>query len=76
MPFPKMSKPAPSPSSNTAPPSNDPSCKPRSNGSSYGLFFLEYSLLAEYNLLQRQRIPGVYVTPASTTPLCNTNIIL
>jgi len=35
----------------------------------YGPFFLEYALLAEYNLLQRQRLPGVYVVPAASTPL-------
>lgn len=35
----------------------------------YGPFFLEYALLAEYNLLQRQRLPGVYAMPAARTPL-------
>ena len=35
----------------------------------YGPFFLEYALLAEYNLLQRQRLPGVYTVPAARTPL-------
>ena len=37
---------------------------------SYGPFFLEYSLLAEYNLLQKQKLPGVYVIPSSETSLC------
>ena len=37
---------------------------------SYGPFFLEYSLLAEFNLLQKQKMPGVYVIPSSTSPLC------
>jgi len=37
---------------------------------SYGPFFLEYSLLAEYNLLQKQKIPGVYIIPSYTSPLC------
>ena len=37
---------------------------------SYGPFFLEYSLLAEYNLLQKQKMPGVYVIPSATSPLC------
>ena len=37
---------------------------------SYGPFFLEYSLLAEYNLLQKQKMPGVYVIPSYTSPLC------
>lgn len=36
---------------------------------SYGPFFLEYSLLAEYNLLQKQKLPGVYVIPSSETSL-------
>lgn len=36
---------------------------------SYGPYFLEYTLLAEYNLLQKQMIPGLYVLPASKTPL-------
>lgn len=42
---------------------------PRGNHS-YGPFFLEYSLLAEYNLLRKQRLPGVYVIPSTHTPLC------
>ena len=37
---------------------------------SYGPFFLEYSLLAEYNLLQKQKLPGVYVIPSCETSLC------
>ncbi len=41
---------------------------PRGNHS-YGPFFLEYSLLAEFNLLQRQRMPGVYVIPSKGSPL-------
>ena len=35
----------------------------------YGPFFLEYSLLAEFNLLQKQKMPGVYVIPSSKSPL-------
>lgn len=35
----------------------------------YGPYFLEYTLLAEYNLLQKQMIPGVYVLPAAKSPL-------
>ena len=42
---------------------------------SYGPFFLEYSLLAEYNLLQKQKMPGVYVIPSYTSPLCK-NLLL
>ena len=45
---------------------------PRGNHS-YGPFFLEYSLLAEYNLLRKQRLPGVYVIPSTHTPLCKLN---
>ena len=44
-------------------------CTPKGNHS-YGPFFLEYSLLAEYNLLQKQKLPGVYVIPSSETSLC------
>jgi len=36
---------------------------------SYGPFFLEYSLMAEYNLLQKQSLSGVYVVPSAKTPL-------
>lgn len=36
---------------------------------SYGPYFMEYTLLAEYNLLQKQMIPGMYVLPAAKTPL-------
>ena len=35
----------------------------------YSTFFLEYSLMAEYNLLQKQNLPGVYVLPSARTPL-------
>lgn len=42
---------------------------------SYGPFFLEYSLLAEYNLLQKQKMPGVYVIPSYTSPLCWNGVI-
>jgi hypothetical protein len=42
---------------------------------SYGPFFLEYSLLAEYNLLQKQKMPGVYVIPSSTSPMCKKNAV-
>ena len=43
-------------------------CTPRGNHS-YGPFFLEYSLLAEYNLLQKQKMPGVYVIPSEHSSL-------
>ncbi|XP_072169091.1 AKT-interacting protein-like isoform X1 [Diadema setosum] len=41
------------------------------NGSSasYGQFFLEYALLAEYNNLHKQKLPGVYVIPSAKSPL-------
>jgi len=38
-----------------------------SNG--YGPFFQEYSLLAEYNQLHQQKIPGLYVMPCAKSPL-------
>lgn len=49
-------------------------CTPRGNHS-YGPFFLEYSLLAEYNLLRKQKLPGVYVIPSTNSPLCWYGII-
>ncbi|KAK8728519.1 hypothetical protein OTU49_008993 [Cherax quadricarinatus] len=36
---------------------------------SYSPYFLEYTLLAEYNLLQKQRVSGVYVIPSGKSPL-------
>ncbi len=42
---------------------------PRGNHT-YGPFFTEYTLLAEYNLLKQHPLPGVYVIPAAKTPLC------
>ncbi|CAL1539383.1 unnamed protein product [Lymnaea stagnalis] len=44
-----------------------------SNG--YGPFFQEYSLMAEYNLMQQQKIPGVYVMPCAKTPLVWSGLI-
>jgi hypothetical protein len=35
----------------------------------YGSYFLEYSLMAEYQLLQQQRLPGIYCMPAHSSPL-------
>ncbi|XP_068710602.1 protein AKTIP homolog [Montipora foliosa] len=35
----------------------------------YGPYFLEYTLMAEYNQLRIQRLPGVYVLPAAKSPL-------
>jgi len=35
----------------------------------YGPYFLEYSLMAEYNQLRKQKLPGVYVIPAAKSPL-------
>lgn len=49
--------------------------KQRSPGSNpsqvraYGPYFLEYTLMAEYNQLRIQRLPGVYVLPAAKSPL-------
>lgn len=36
---------------------------------SYASFFLEYTLLAEYHLLQKQKIPGVYMVPSAKSHL-------
>lgn len=35
----------------------------------YGPFFLEYSLMAEYQMVQKQKLPGIYVIPSSKSPL-------
>ncbi|KAG8180123.1 hypothetical protein JTE90_012138 [Oedothorax gibbosus] len=35
----------------------------------YGAFFLEYSLISEYLLLQKQFLSGVYVIPSAGSPL-------
>ncbi|XP_076363974.1 AKT-interacting protein-like isoform X1 [Tachypleus tridentatus] len=39
------------------------------NDPSYAPFFVEYSLMTEYVMLQRQRLPGVYVVPSAGSPL-------
>ncbi|XP_023229143.1 AKT-interacting protein-like isoform X3 [Centruroides sculpturatus] len=36
---------------------------------SYGPYFLEYSLMAEYVLLQKQQLPGLYVVPSAGSAL-------
>ena len=36
---------------------------------SYGSYFLEYSLMAEYNLLLKQKLPGIYCIPSSSSSL-------
>lgn len=36
---------------------------------SYGSYFLEYSLMAEFNLLLKQKLPGIYCLPSARTPL-------
>jgi len=35
---------------------------------SYGAYFLEYSLLAEFQLLLKQKLPGIYVVPSQHSP--------
>jgi len=35
----------------------------------YGPYFLEYALLAEYTMVQRQKLTGIYVVPAACTAL-------
>jgi len=42
---------------------------PRSTNNSYGQFFVEYSILAEYNELRKQKLPGVYVIPSAKSAL-------
>jgi len=36
---------------------------------SYGSYFLEYSLMAEFNLLLKQRLPGIYCIPSALSSL-------
>ena len=36
---------------------------------SYGPFYLEYSLLAEFTLVVKQKLPGVYVQPSYRSAL-------
>ena len=36
---------------------------------SYGSYFLEYSLMAEYNLLLKQKLPGIYCIPSANSSL-------
>ncbi|XP_038069895.1 AKT-interacting protein-like [Patiria miniata] len=44
-----------------------------SNGTSssgaYGQFYLEYALMAEFNQLHKQKLPGVHVIPSAKSPL-------
>ncbi|KAL8610321.1 hypothetical protein ACOMHN_041135 [Nucella lapillus] len=37
--------------------------------SGYGPFLQEYSMMAEYNQLHKQKLPGVYVMPSAKSPL-------
>jgi len=36
---------------------------------SYGSYFLEYSLMAEFNLLLKQRLPGIYCIPSAISSI-------
>lgn len=47
---------------------NPTTATPR-GGHAYGPYFLEYCLMAEYDLVHKQKIPGVYVIPSALTPL-------
>ena len=54
---------------------NSPGCKRNYNFAllqgqhSYGSYFLEYSLMAEYNLLLKQKLPGIYCIPSANSSL-------
>jgi ubiquitin-protein ligase len=37
--------------------------------SNFQPFFLEYALMAEYNMIQKEKIPGVYVMPSAKSAL-------
>ncbi|KAK3086651.1 hypothetical protein FSP39_021412 [Pinctada imbricata] len=45
-----------------------PVIKSGTNGNGYGQYFTEYSLMAEYELLMKQKCPGCYVMPSALTP--------
>ncbi|XP_067946336.1 AKT-interacting protein-like isoform X2 [Watersipora subatra] len=48
----------------------DPKTATPKGGHSYGPYFLEYCLMAEYDLLHKQKsLSGVYVIPSALTPL-------
>ncbi|XP_072013554.1 AKT-interacting protein-like isoform X2 [Amphiura filiformis] len=54
----------------SSPGERTPSVANSPNGvGAYGQLFLEYALMAEYNQLQKQRLPGVYVIPSAASPL-------
>lgn len=41
----------------------------------YGPFLQEYSMMAEYNQLHKQKLPGVYVMPSAKSPLVWNGVI-
>nr|CAD7446956.1 unnamed protein product [Timema bartmani] len=47
-----------------------PAVSGRSVQKAYSQYQQEYSLIAEYNILQKQEIPGVYVIPSAQSSLC------
>ncbi|ELT87326.1 hypothetical protein CAPTEDRAFT_21008 [Capitella teleta] len=47
----------------------DPTALNASKTQSYGTFLTEYSLMAEYNLLMKKKLPGVYAIPSYKSPL-------
>ncbi|KAJ8272154.1 hypothetical protein COCON_G00110130 [Conger conger] len=51
--------------------SGPPASGPPANGThaSYGPFYLEYSLLAEFTLVIKQKLPGIYVQPSYRSAL-------
>lgn len=54
-------------------PNNEPIALPpylsSAGDASFQPFFLEYALMAEYNMIQRQKISGVYVVPSAKSAL-------
>lgn len=44
-------------------------------GGSSGQFRLEYILMNEYNMLHKQKLPGIYVIPSSLSPLIWNGVI-
>nr|CAD7404209.1 unnamed protein product [Timema cristinae] len=51
-----------------------PAVSGRSIQKAYSQYQQEYSLIAEYNILQKQEVPGVYVIPSAQSSLCKDSI--
>ncbi|XP_071785141.1 AKT-interacting protein-like [Asterias amurensis] len=50
-------------------PGSTSAMSPNGTSAAYGQFYLEYALMAEFNQLHKQKLPGVYVIPSARSPL-------